>query len=206
MVVVILTINTVGKHNFYESLLFALAVAVGLAPETLPMIVTINLSKGALVMAEKKVIVKKLSAIQNFGAMNVLCTDKTGTLTLDEVVLEKHTDIFGKESGEVFEYGYINSFYQTGLKNLLDKAVLKRNKMHLHNLEKIGEIPFDFQRKIMSVAVLKEDKHLLISKGAPEEIFNRTSFAEQDGKIVPFAGTLKEKAKSQYVTFEPGGL
>jgi P-type Mg2+ transporter len=206
MVIVILIANIFLKHNFFESLLFALAVAVGLAPETLPMIVTINLSKGALLMAKKKVIVKKLDSIQNFGAMDILCTDKTGTLTMDEVVLEKHTDIFGKESDEVFEYGYLNSFYQTGLKNLLDKAVLKHNKVHLHNLNKIDEIPFDFKRRIMSVVVGMNGKHTLISKGAPEEIFKKCAFYEDNGALKPATSEILAKASEEYIKLSMEGF
>jgi Mg2+-importing ATPase len=154
------------------------AVAVGLTPEMLPMIVTINLAKGALGMAAKKVIVKRLNAIQNLGAMDVLCTDKTGTLTQDKVILEKHVDVFGEESEHVLEYAYLNSFHQTGLKNLLDLAVLDRVDVH-ERLEvdskysKVDEIPFDFQRRRMSVIVAERGgPHILICKGAVEEVFS----------------------------------
>ena len=113
-----------SKHNWLEAFLFALAVAVGLTPEMLPMIVTVNLSKGALAMSKKKVIVKRLNSIQNFGAMDVLCTDKTGTITEGRIVLEKHMDVKGNPSERVLHYGYMNSYYQTGLKNLMDEAIL----------------------------------------------------------------------------------
>src|SRR5665647_2513203 len=125
MVPAVFLINGLSKHNWMEAFLFAMAVAVGLTPEMLPMIVTVNLSKGALAMAGKKVIVKRLNSIQNFGAMDVLCTDKTGTLTQGKVLLERHVDVFGEESEHVLEYAYLNSYYQTGLKNLLDVAVLE---------------------------------------------------------------------------------
>ena len=129
--------------------MFAMAVAVGLTPEMLPMIVTVNLAKGAIAMSRKKVIVKRLNSIQNFGAMDVLCTDKTGTLTQDRIILEKHMDIAGEESERVLRYAYLNSYYQTGLKNLLDVAVLEYAEVHekLHGSErytKVDEIPFDF--------------------------------------------------------------
>ncbi len=207
MVVIILLINYLDKNNFFESLVFALAVAVGLAPETLPMIVTINLSKGALQMSKKKVVVKKLDSIQSFGAMDVLCTDKTGTLTMDKVVLEKHTDVFGQESEAVFDYGYLNSFYQTGLKNLLDKAVLAHDKPHLQAMEKIDEIPFDFSRRIMSV-VMKESGggHILVSKGAPEEIIKRSGFYESQGQAVPLDGKILEQIQNQYSALSREGF
>ena len=207
MVVIILLINFLDKNNFFESLIFALAVAVGLAPETLPMIVTINLSKGALLMSRRKVVVTKLDSIQSFGAMDVLCTDKTGTLTLDKVVLEKHTDVFGQESEEVFEFGFINSFYQTGLKNLLDKAVLAHDKPHLQSMEKIDEIPFDFSRKIMSVVVKESNGgHILVSKGAPEEIIKRSGFYENHGQAVPLDGKILEQIQNQYSSLSREGF
>lgn len=178
MVPAVFLINGFVKGNWMEALLFASAVAVGLAPEMLPMLVTINLAKGAMVMSRKKVIVKRLNAIQNFGAMDILCTDKTGTLTQDKVILERHVDIYGKDDDRVLEYAYLNSHYQSGLKNLLDIAVLEHAEVHkrLHETGsylKVDEIPFDFQRRRMSVIVEKnKTSHLLICKGAVEEIFS----------------------------------
>ncbi len=177
MVPVVFLINGFTQHNWVEAFFFAMAVAVGLTPEMLPMIVSVNLGKGALAMSRKKVIVKRLNSIQNFGAMDVLCTDKTGTLTQDHIILEKHLDIFGEQNQAVLEYAYLNSYYQSGLKNLLDIAVLKHVEMneHLHvenDFRKIDEIPFDFVRRRMSVVVEGRGKHLLICKGAVEEIFN----------------------------------
>lgn len=198
MVAVILAINLLDKRDFFDSLLFAVAVAVGLAPETLPMIVTVNLSKGALDMSKKKVVVKRLDAIQNFGAMDILCTDKTGTLTMDNIVLERHINIFGQEDQEVFDYGYLNSFYQTGLKNLLDKAVLKHGKPHLEGYEKADEIPFDFSRRIMSVVVARGGENLLISKGAPEEILKRCKFYQKETEVLALDSVMSEKAKREY--------
>jgi Mg2+-importing ATPase len=151
-------------------------VAVGLTPEMLPMIVTANLARGAIAMSEKKVIVKNIDAIQSFGAMDILCTDKTGTLTQDKIVLEMHLDINGEENEEVLEFAFLNSFYQTGLKNLLDVAVLEHVELHEalkieHKFLKIDEIPFDFVRRRMSVVVEEENHHHeLICKGAVEEI------------------------------------
>lgn len=184
-------INGFIKGNWMEALLFASAIAVGLAPEMLPMLVTINLAKGAMAMSRKKVIVKRLNAIQNFGAMDILCSDKTGTLTQDKVILEKHVDITGKEDEQVLEFAYLNSHYQSGLKNLLDIAVLEHAEVHkkLHEAnfyQKVDEIPFDFQRRRMSVIVEKDKtSHLLICKGAVEEIFSICDRMQVGGEILP---------------------
>jgi len=193
MVPLVFVINGLTKGNWMEAFLFALAVAVGLTPEMLPMIVTINLGKGALAMSRKKVIVKRLNAIQNFGAMDILCTDKTGTLTQDRVILEKHVDISGAESELVLQYAYLNSYYQSGLKNLLDVAVLKHVEVHEalavpEHFAKVDEIPFDFQRRRMSVVVEKDRAtHILICKGAVEEIFSVCTRAERQGETVALA-------------------
>jgi P-type Mg2+ transporter len=176
MVPVVFLINGFSKGNWLEALLFGLAIAVGLTPEMLPMIVTTNLAKGAVTMARHKTIVKRLNSIQNFGAMDVLCTDKTGTLTQDRVVLERHVNVVGEESELVLSLAYINSFYQTGLKNLLDVAVLDHaeltRELAIDNAYgKVDEIPFDFNRRRMSVVVDHEHRdHQLICKGAAEEI------------------------------------
>ena len=176
MVPIVFLINGFTKGNWSEAFLFALSVAVGLTPEMLPMIVTSTLAKGAVLLSRKKVIVKRLDAIQNFGAMDVLCTDKTGTLTQDKIALARHTDVFGHESDEVLGFAYLNSFYQTGLKNLLDHAVLEHFEVEKDlqlskNYTKIDEIPFDFQRRRMSVVVSERaHHHELICKGAVEEI------------------------------------
>jgi len=176
-------INGITKGDWFEALLFAVAVAVGLTPEMLPMIVTVNLAKGALAMSRKKVIVKRLNSIQNFGAMDLLCADKTGTLTQDRIILEKHVDLNGQESDKVLEYAYLNSFYQSGLKNLLDVAVLKHaaldDRLQASSVyRKIDEIPFDFVRRRMSVVVEGHGKHLLICKGAVEEVFSVSTTGE----------------------------
>ncbi len=184
LVVVIFAINAFLKGNAIQALLFSLAVAVGLTPEMLPMLVAINLSKGALAMSKKDVIVKRLNSIQNFGAMNVLCTDKTGTLTLDKIVLEKHCDVVRQEDDDVLKLAFINSYYQTGLKNILDRAILKHEKLKIENYVKIDEIPFDFSRKMMSVIVGLEGKHVFIAKGAPEEIFKRCTTYELEGEVL----------------------
>ena len=187
MVPTVFLINGLTKHDWLEAMLFAVAVAVGLTPEMLPMIVTVNLTKGAMAMSRKKVIVKRLNAIQNFGAMNILCTDKTGTLTQDRIILKRHLDIRGEESERVLQYAYLNSHFQSGLKNLLDIAVLQHAEMHSSSeidsdFAKVDEIPFDFSRRRLSVVVShRQDKHVLICKGAVEEIFAVCTHYEIDG-------------------------
>lgn len=186
LVIAIFVIIFVFKHGSFEAaLLFSLAVAVGLTPEMLPTIVTINLSKGAIAMSKKKAIVKKLDSIQNFGAMDVLCTDKTGTLTMDQIVLETHCDVEGLENQDVLKYGYIVSSYQTGLKNVLDKAILEHEKMIVEQYHKVDEMPFDFVRKVMSVVVTNNNETILICKGAPEEIYKKCTQYELNGKVYP---------------------
>lgn len=176
MVPIVFLINGFTKDDWLQAFLFALSVAVGLTPEMLPMIVTSTLAKGAVMLSRKKVIVKRLDAIQNFGAMDVLCTDKTGTLTQDKIAVARKTDPFGAPSDEVLNFAFLNSYYQTGLKNLLDRAVLEHleltTKLELEDdYRKIDEIPFDFTRRRMSVVVSKRDEHhQLICKGALEEV------------------------------------
>lgn len=187
MTPVIFLINGLVKGDWMQALLFAIAVAVGLTPEMLPMIVTANLAKGAVNMSKKKVIVKRLNAIQNIGAMDILCTDKTGTLTLDKIVLETHLNVRGIEDDEVLKWGYLNSFHQTGLKNLLDQAVL--DHAEVHNMmradelyQKVDEIPFDFERRRMSVILnTSKGKHLMICKGAVEEMLPLCQYALDPG-------------------------
>jgi Mg2+-importing ATPase len=176
-------LNYLLKGDWLLSLLFALSVAIGLAPEMLPMIITVNLSKGAIAMSKKHVVVKRLSAIQNFGAMDVLCSDKTGTLTLGRVVLEKHFDLSGGENIDVLKYAYLNSYHQTGLKNVLDQAILKYEHFKVDEVKKVDEIPFDFERRIMSVVVEQNNCHTLIAKGAPEELVKRCGKFLLRGKV-----------------------
>lgn len=191
MVPLVFIINGLTKNDWVGAFMFALAVAVGLTPEMLPMIVTVNLSQGAISMSKKKVIVKRLNSIQNFGAMDVLCTDKTGTITQGKVILEKHLDPRGEESERVLEYSYINSYYQTGLKNVMDIAILDHKEFEKETIaagkyKKIDEIPFDFERKRMSVVVEDaQNNHLLICKGAIEEVMSLCTQVELDGKCLP---------------------
>ena len=190
MVPAVFLINGLSKHNWLEAFLFAMAVAVGLTPEMLPMIVTVNLAKGALAMSRKKVIVKRLNAIQNFGAMDVLCTDKTGTLTQGKIVLEKHLDAHGDPSQKVLDYGYLNSYHHTGLKNLLDEAILDHEELEERlkankKYRKIDEIPFDFVRRRMSVVVEDETGlNTLICKGAVDEVMTLCTRVELQGKVI----------------------
>ena len=190
MAPLVLVINGVAKGDWWEATLFALSIAVGLTPEMLPMIVTATLAKGAVVMSRQKVIVKRLEAIHNFGAMDVLCTDKTGTLTQDRIVLERHTNAWGEGSDHVLQFAYLNSFHQTGLKNLLDKAVLSHAEMQLETrlqtaYRKIDEVPFDFSRRRMSVVVANGgSEHLLICKGALEEILSVCTSVERGAEVL----------------------
>jgi Mg2+-importing ATPase len=180
MVPIVFFVNGFTKGDWLQAFLFALSVAVGLTPEMLPMIVTSTLAKGAVLLSRKKVVVKRLDAIQNFGAMDILCTDKTGTLTQDRIALARHADAYGQDTDEVLKFAYLNSFYQTGLKNLLDRAVLERVEIAVEMklkeaYRKVDEIPFDFERRRMSVVVAslvegKDQHHELICKGAVEEV------------------------------------
>ena len=195
MVPMVFFINGLMKHNWKDAFFFAMAVAVGLTPEMLPMIVSVCLSKGALAMAKKKVIVKKLNSIQNFGAMDVLCTDKTGTLTIDHVILELHVDVFKNESEAVMRDAYLISHFQTGLKNVLDRAVLKHQQLHgqlgIETYKMVDEIPFDFSRRMMSVAIEgASGERQLLTKGAPEAVFAKCTHFESEGEIFPMEPIL----------------
>ncbi|MFA5803271.1 MAG: magnesium-translocating P-type ATPase [Melioribacteraceae bacterium] len=211
MVPLVFLINGFTKHNWHEAFFFAMAVAVGLTPEMLPMIVTVCLSKGAMAMSKKKVIMKRLNAIQNLGAMDVLCTDKTGTLTIDKVLLEKHCDVVRKDDEGVLQIAYLNSYFQTGLKNILDRAILvhkeAEDELHITNYKKVDEIPFDFSRKIMSVVVeTPNGVHQIITKGAPEEIFSRCTHFELDGEIFPIESVLISDLKEEYNDLSKDGF
>ena len=208
LVMVSTTFLIVGlvHHDWVQALLFALSVAVGLTPEMLPMIITVCLSKGALMMAHKKVIVKHLHAIQNFGAMDVLCTDKTGTLTQDHVVLERHVDVTNRPSDEVLRYAYMNSFYQTGLRNLLDRAILSHGDLDVErNCRKVDEIPFDFRRRRMSVVIDYEDRHVLICKGAVEEITQVCDNYQVDDDINPLIKIIRDDLMDEYRALSSDG-
>ncbi|VTZ28317.1 magnesium transporter [Methylocella tundrae] len=212
MVPAVFLINGFTKGNWLEALLFSVAVAVGLTPEMLPMIVTVNLAKGAMAMSKKRVIVKRLNAIQNFGAMDVLCTDKTGTLTQDRIILKLHLDICGEDSERVLEYAYLNSHYQSGLKNLLDVAVLQHielgKNLHLqHQYKNIDEIPFDFVRRRLSVILSREDEtHVLICKGAVEEVFAVCKHYELGGERGALDASHLATAKAETLALNEDGF
>ena len=211
MVPIVFLLNGLTKHEWGKAFTFALAVAVGLTPEMLPMIVSVCLSKGALAMSRKKVIVKRLNSIQNFGAMDVLCTDKTGTLTMDRVILEKYCDVFQKESEVVLLDAYLISHFQTGLKNVLDRAILTHHETHqtfsVDQYRKVDEIPFDFSRKMMSVVVETPDKqNQILTKGAPEAVFSRCTHFESDGEIIPMEPILAGNLIEQYHDLSADGF
>ena len=209
MVPIVFLIQGFGKGNWLEAFLFAISVAVGLTPEMLPLIVTANLAKGALAMSKRKVVVKQLNAIQNFGAMDVLCTDKTGTLTLDKIVLERHLDLDGEESDDALEFGYLNSHFQTGLKNLMDKAVLAHRDLEqsVAKWKVVDEIPFDFQRRRMSVVLSDAGgQNLLVCKGAVEEMLSICSFAREGDGETPLTDERRESIRAMTHDLNEDGL
>ncbi|MFF2925664.1 magnesium-translocating P-type ATPase [Streptomyces celluloflavus] len=212
MVPVVFVINGVTKGDWAEAFTFAVAVAVGLTPEMLPMVVTTNLARGAVAMSRRKVVVKRLNAIQNLGAMDVLCTDKTGTLTEDRIVLDRYLDVHGEADDEVLQYAYLNSHFQTGLRNLMDQAVIDR----MHEAEEVvvdarftlvDEIPFDFARRRMSVVLRRNDptapedaasetaaaEHVLVTKGAVEEVLALCSHLTDHGRRLPLTDALRRR-------------
>ena len=200
MVPIVFFINGFSKNDWGDAALFALAVAVGLTPEMLPMIVSANLAKGAVGMAKRKVVVKRLNAIQNFGAMDILCTDKTGTLTQDKIILEHHLDIKGQVDSSVLELAWLNSYYQSGMKNLMDKAIIRfaeektsMKKVGVSLYKKIDELPFDFVRRRLSVVVQNgDDNHLMICKGAVEEMLSIASYVYENGEYLPLNDERKQ--------------
>jgi Mg2+-importing ATPase len=212
MVPLVFLVNGITKGNWGEAFFFALAVAVGLTPEMLPMIVSVSLSRGAILMSKKKVIVKRLNSIQNFGAMDILCIDKTGTLTIDHVILEHHCDVVRKEDEAVLRDAYLVSHFQTGLKNVLDRAILDhRDEVHeqqgIEQYKKVDEIPFDFSRRIMSVVVQMPDGgHRLLAKGAPEEIFQRCTHFELEEEILEMDPVLIQDLRDEYERLSTDGF
>lgn len=217
MVPLVFFLNGFTKGNWFEAGLFAISIAVGLTPEMLPMIVTTCLAKGAVVMSKKNVIMKNLSSIRNLGSLDILCTDKTGTLTQDKIELEVHLNIQGYEDNRVLKHAFLNSYYQTGLKNLMDVAIIEKMKeiqlkypeyTHIHeNYEKIDEIPFDFNRRRMSVIVSdRVGKTQLITKGAVEEMLNICSFVEFDNKVVELTKEMKDYVINKVKDFNEQGF
>ncbi|MFA6429395.1 MAG: magnesium-translocating P-type ATPase [Patescibacteria group bacterium] len=193
MIGIVFLINAFSGRGWLTSFLFALAIAIGVTPELLPVIMSVALSHGSQRMAKKDVIVKNLSAIQNFGSMNILCTDKTGTLTQDHIALVKYIDGFGASSEQVLLHAYLNSFFHTGVQNPLDDAVRDYRSIDITGFTKVDEIPFDYQRKRESVIVASANAHLLITKGAPEEVFKISEHYTQDGHTQ----SLDDKARSK---------
>lgn len=217
MAPLVFVINGLSKGDWLDAALFSVSVAVGLTPEMLPMIVTACMAKGAVSLSKKKVVVKNLNAIQNLGAMDILCTDKTGTLTQDKVVLELHLNVAGEEDARVLRHAFLNSFYQTGLKNLMDVAVIERTnelcetgeigKDVLSKYKKTDEIPFDFERRRMSVVVQDgEGKRQLITKGAVEEMLAVSSFAELNGELLPLTDELRKKVERRAEELNEQGM
>lgn len=198
----VIIVDGLIKKNFSEALLFALSVAVGITPSMLPMIVNVNLSKGSKRLAKKDVLVKDITSIENLGSIDILCTDKTGTLTENKIVLEKYIDATGKESKNVLEYAYLNSTYSTGIKNLVDKAIISygtKNRIEAltTKYEKIDEIPFDYTRKKQSVVVKNKNKYLMITKGALEEILTDCQEVKLENRVVRLTKDIKDNIISK---------
>jgi len=206
LVIFVFFVNALLHHGILDSLLFAVALAVGMTPELLPMILSINLSNGAIAMSKKGAIVKHLASIQNFGSMDVLCTDKTGTLTENRISLIKHVDVDGAGSDRVLLYSFLNSYYQTGLKSPLDNAILRFRELDIRMYEKIDEIPFDFIRKRASIVVSTGTDTILITKGAPEEIIRVCDSCDRGSDIVPLTDELKDMITRLYTELSGDGF
>lgn len=212
MVPVVFLINGLSKGDWPNAFLFAVSIAVGLTPEMLPVIMTSTLAKGAVSMSRHKVIVRTLGAIQTFGEMDVLCTDKTGTLTEDKIILEKYMNLQGEDDTRILRHAYLNSYFQTGLKNLIDIAIINRAEQNglssiLDTYSRVDEIPFDFSRRRMSVVLTdKNEKRQLITKGAVEEILSISSFVEMNGNVLPMDGKTRQMALDTYEKYNSEGL
>jgi Mg2+-importing ATPase len=206
LVIFVFFINALFRHGVLESLLFAVALAVGMTPELLPMILSLNLSKGSIAMAKKGAIVKHPESIQNFGSMDILCTDKTGTLTENQITMVRHLDPEGNDSENVLIYSYINSFFDTGLKSPLDEAILRFRHIDIDRYRKIDEIPFDFQRRRISVIVSTGAGHLLVAKGAPEEVLRVCSQQDRTGIPEPLTDAGRKGINQIYDTQSEQGF
>jgi len=198
-------VNAGLKRPLLESFLFAIALAVGLTPELLPMIISVTLSQGAKLMAKKKVIVKQLAAIENLGSMEILCSDKTGTITLGEVILERHVNLRNEETDRILEMIYLNSFFEAGVKSPLDDAILRHERLDIGEYRKVDEIPFDFERRRLSVVVERAGEWTLITKGAVEDVFRVCSTAELDGEEVAFDTARRSLAELTYEKLSSDG-
>jgi len=206
LVLFVFFVNALYKRGVLESLLFSVALAVGLTPELLPMILTVNLSKGAIAMSKKGVIVKRLESIQNFGSMDILCTDKTGTLTENKLTLALHVDAEGNDSEKVLLYCFLNSYYETGLKSPFDAAILRCEDIDMQGYRKVDEVPFDFIRRRVSVVVEYEGQRFLIAKGAPEEIIKVCSYCELPRESSDLTGELQRKMEEKYLDLSSKGF
>ena len=217
MVPVVFVINGLTDGDWLEAGVFALSVGVGLTPEMLPMIITASLAKGSIIMAKEKVVIKKLNAIQDLGAIDILCTDKTGTLTQDEIVLEYPLDIHGDLDLSVLRRAYLNSYFQTGLKNLMDRAIISRTEREAkkHDIvrdldqtfHKIDELPFDFERRRMSVIVKDNDGFVsMVTKGALEEMLSVSNYVEYKGEIIPLTDDVREEVLAEVAQLNEQGL
>ncbi|QQS20974.1 MAG: HAD-IC family P-type ATPase [Candidatus Moraniibacteriota bacterium] len=187
LVGIVLIVNTLLGRDFLDALTFSIAIAIGLTPELLPVMLSVSLARGSVRMAKKHAVVKTLSSIQNFGSMTILCTDKTGTLTEDRITLVRHVDGDGRDSEEVFLYSFLNSVFQTGVKNPLDRAIVEHGTPDISAFEKVDEVPFDFVRRRQSLVVSRAGKKILTTKGAPEHIFSIASSISEAGKLVPIS-------------------
>lgn len=210
LIPLVFTLN-VWKHDLILAFTFAVAIAIGITPLLLPVILSSSLSKGAIRMSKKKTIVKSLDSIQSFGAMNILCTDKTGTLTEDKIVLEKYLNIHGEEDTRVLKHAFLNSYFQTGLKGNIDEAIIQRGlehemKWYTETYQKIDEIPFDFSRRRLSVIVSDEQKNQMITKGAVEEILSICSLVDDHGQVSPLTKEIKERIQSMSKSLNQEGL
>ena len=208
---VVIVIDGIIKKNIAEALLFALSVAVGITPSMLPMILNVNLTKGSKSLAKKKTLVKKMEAIQNLGAIDILCTDKTGTLTENKIILQKYIDALGNENEAILEYAYLNSYYSTGIKNLVDRAIISYGVEHeidkkIDKYEKIDEIPFDYTRKKQSVVVKKGSLYRIITKGALEEILKNCNKIRINGKVSEINDKLIEKIEAKAIELANSGM
>jgi Mg2+-importing ATPase len=205
-VFLVISLRNPTEVGVVNALLFSVALAVGLTPELLPMIITINLSRGAMAMSKKGVIVKRLSAIENFGSMNVLCTDKTGTLTENKIKLILNVNLEGNEDDKVLLYSFLNSSFQTGLRSPLDEAILKHKDIDISKHQKIDEVPFDFVRRRVSVVVEREGQRFFIAKGAPEEILRACTYFELGGIIADLNEETRQKIEQKYHEYSAEGL
>ena len=206
IVATIFLINAIEHKNLLESLIFSIAVAVGVTPELLPMIMSVNMAKGAIKMAQKGVIVKRLNAIPDFGSMDILCTDKTGTLTKDQITVVKHLNVYGTDDDDVFKLAYINGTFESGIKSVLDKAIMDFQKLEVEDYKKIDEIPYDFERRRSTIVCDINDKRQMITKGAPEEIFKICSFYHQSGEAHKTTPTEAAKFTEVYDSLSRQGF